>query len=134
MEERNNQPALNVDGLIKVPVTLDASFFRRWLQFISPLHNISPRGMDILASFLSNRYELSKVITDKNLLEKVAVNSDSIKKVMNECGITSNYMQVMMGRFKRDGVIIDGKINPKFIPDLKEDSNSYKLLLYFYFN
>lgn len=87
--------------------------------------------MDVLAAFLNNRHELSKVITDPNLLEKVALNSDSRKHVIDECGITNNYMQVIMDRFKRDGVIVDGRINPKYIPNVKEDESSFKLLLYF---
>jgi hypothetical protein len=36
-----------------------------------------------------------------------------------------------MGKLRKNKVIVDGKINPKFIPRLEEDGDNFKLLLLF---
>ena len=39
-----------------------------------------------------------------------------------------------MGKLRKNNVIIDNKINPKFIPNVKEENGNFKLLLLFSFN
>lgn len=123
----------DVNNVIRVPSALDTNFFRYWLEFIKPFHHMVPREMDVVSELLKNRYELSKVITDPNLLERVALNSDSQGKAREACGLTSQHFQVIMSKLRKAGVIEEGKINPRFIPNIKEDAEdgTFKLLLIF---
>lgn len=123
----------SLDSVVRVPTSLDTSFFRWWVEFLRPIHKMSPRRMEVLAAFLKHRYFLSLSINDQDLLDKVTLNSDSRKKIADECNISTNYMQVIFDRFKREEIIKDDKINLKFIPDIKRGSDSFKLLLYFQF-
>ena len=36
-----------------------------------------------------------------------------------------------MSKFRKNGVIVNGKINPKYIPNVDENSNMFTLLLFF---
>jgi len=58
--------------------------------------------------------------------------SDEIKrKVREECNIKLPNFQVIMGKLKKNKVIVNGKINPKFIPNVTEENGYFQLLLLF---
>lgn len=87
--------------------------------------------MDVITSFVKQRYELSKVIKDNEILDKVTMSEDTKRKVREECNITLPHFQVIMGKLRKNKVIVDGRINPRFIPNVKEDAGSFQLLLLF---
>ena len=55
----------NVIGLSQSP--LGDEFFKCWFIFLRPLHHLTDREIDVIASFTKHRYELSKVIIDSSL-------------------------------------------------------------------
>ena len=59
------------------------------------------------------------------------MSEDIKKKVREECNITLPHFQVIMGKLRKNQIIVNGKINPRFIPNIDEESGSFKLLLYF---
>lgn len=87
--------------------------------------------MDVITSFVKQRYELSKVIKDNEILDKVTMSEDTKRKVREECNITLPHFQVIMGKLRKNKVIVDGRINPRFIPNVREDAGSFQLLLLF---
>lgn len=90
--------------------------------------------MDVIASFVKQRYELSKVIKDKEILDKVTMSEDTKKKVREECEISLPHFQVIMGKLRKNKVLVEGKINPKYIPLVDEQNNSFKMVLLFDFS
>lgn len=123
-----NKKANNV---VRIPCSLDRSFFRYWFMFLKPFHKLTDREIDVITSFVKHRYELSKVIKDEGILDKVVMSEDTKRKVREECNITLPHFQVIMGKLRSSKVIIDGKINPRFIPNIKEEDGFFKLLLLF---
>ena len=119
------------NNIIRMPCSLDKSFFRLWLKFLEPFHKLTDREIDVITSFIKQRYELSKVINDNNILDKVTMSEDTKKKVRDECNITLPHFQVIMGKLRKNKVIVDGKINPKFIPNINEETDTFQLLLLF---
>lgn len=119
------------DSIVRIPTSLDGKFFRYWLEFLRPFHNLTEREIDVMAAFLKHRHELSKVITDSVILDRVTMGEDTKRKIREECNITLPHFQVIMGKLRKSKVIIDGKINPRFTPCIKEESESFKLLLLF---
>lgn len=77
-----------VNNVIRIPCSLDKLFFKHWMTFLLPFHHLTKRQIDVVASFLKTRYELSKVITDENLLDKILMNDDTKKQIRDECGMT----------------------------------------------
>lgn len=119
------------NNIVRIPTTLSGKFFRYWFEFLQPFHNLTSREIDIITAFVKQRYQLSKVIKDDSILDKVIMSEDIKKKVREECNITSPHFQVIMGKLRKNKVIIDGKINPRFIPNIDEETGYFKLLLLF---
>lgn len=123
-----NKKANNV---VRIPCSLEGSFFRYWFLFLKPFHKLTDREIDVITAFVKHRYELSKVIKDDEILDKVVMSEDTKRKVREECNITLPHFQVIMGKLRSSKVIIDGKINPRFIPNIVEEDGFFKLLLLF---
>lgn len=121
------------DATVRIPTTKGKEFFKFWLNILKPFHNLTNREIDVAVSFLWNRYELSKVISDTNLLEANSLNEATKRKVRKECDVTLPHFQVIMGKLKKSKIIVDGKLNPKFIPNIKEEAGSFQLLFLFDF-
>jgi hypothetical protein len=119
------------NNIVRIPTSLDGKFFKYWLDFLRPFHQLTEREIDVTTSFLKHRYELSKVIKDNEILDKVTMSEDTKRKVREECNITLPHFQVIMGKLRKSKVIIDGKINPRFIPNIDEETGFFKLLLLF---
>lgn len=119
------------NNIVRIPTSLNSKFFRYWFEFLQPFHKLTEREIDVITSFTKQRYELSKVIKDNDILDKVTMSEDTKRKVREECNITLPHFQVIMGKLRKNKVIIDGKINPRFIPNIDEEVGSFQLLLYF---
>lgn len=120
----------NINNVIRIPTNLKM-FFRYWFLFLAPFHKLSGREIDIAALLIYNRYELSKVISDNEILDKVLMSADTRKKILEETNISLNYYQLILGKLKKNKVIINNRINPKFVPNITEDSGAFKLMLLF---
>ena len=121
------------DSIVRIPCKVDGKFFRYWFEFLKPFHHLTEREMDVITSFVKQRYELSKVITDSDILDKVTMSEDTKRKVREECGITPPHFQIVMSKLRKSKVIIDNKINPRYIPNVKEENGSFKMMLLFDF-
>ena len=124
-----------INGVISIPASLEGSFFRYWLEFLSPFHKLTAREMDVATAFIKQRYLLSKAIKDDVILDKVIMSDEIKHKIMNDCKISSSHFQVIMGKLRKSKIIIDGRINPKFVPkNIEEGDSSFQLLLHFDLN
>ena len=121
------------DSIVRIPCKVDSSFFKYWFMFLKPFHHLTEREIDVITSFVKQRYELSKVITDSDILDKVTMSEDTKRKVREECGITLPHFQIGMSKLRKSKVIIDNKINPRYIPNVKEENGSFKMMLLFDF-
>lgn len=121
------------DSIVRIPCKVDGKFFRYWFEFLKPFHHLTEREMDVITSFVKQRYELSKVITDSDILDKVTMSEDTKRKVREECEITLPHFQIVMSKLRKSKVIIDNKINPRYIPNVKEENGSFKMMLLFDF-
>lgn len=123
-----------IDSIVRIPTKIDEGFFKYWFMFLRPFHNLTEREMDVITSFVKQRHELSKVIKDNEILDKVTMSEDTKKKVREECDISLPHFQVIMGKLRKNKVIIDGKINPRYIPSVDEENGSFKMMLLFDFS
>ena len=90
------------NNVIRVPCSLD-KLFRYWLEFLVPFHNLTSRETDIAAAFLKERYRLSKVILDSDLVDRTLMSEDSQRKIRQDCDVANQHFQVIKslpeGRF-----------------------------------
>lgn len=115
-----------------VRVTVNKSkFFRYWFEMLAPFHKLPARDMDIIAEFVKQRHELSKVIRDDDILDKVVMSDEVKKKVREVCGIKTQHFQVVMSRLRKVGLIQNNRINKKYIPNIEEDGKEFRLIFHF---
>ena len=126
----SNDKANNV---IRVQTSVGGRFFRIWVEFLTPIHNLTDREKDILAEFIKQRFILAESISDEDLLDKVIMSDDIKVKVRDTCGVSKAFFQMIMSKFKKTGIIdSDGRINKRFIPkELNKKDKTFRFLLYF---
>ena len=86
--------------------------------------------MQVASTILKKRYELSKVIQDDTILDKVTMSEDTKRSIREECNLSLPHFQVIMGKLRKSGVLLDNRVNPKFIPNI-DNPSSFRLLLNF---
>lgn len=131
MDTTNNIKPFDANNIIRIPTSLEGKFFKYWLEFLKPIHRLTDREIEVVELFLKKRYQLSKVVTDKELLEKVAMSEDVKKEIREELGITLAHFQVIMSKLRKNKVIIDNRLNKKFMPNLTKKGDTFTLLLHF---
>ena len=120
-----------VNNIIRIPTSLQGRFFRYWVDFLHPYHKLTNRESEVITALLKERYNLSKKVSDPEILDTILMSDDIQRKVREECGMSRSHFQVIMGKLKKSGILENNKINPKFIPNIREDENSFQLLLLF---
>lgn len=124
-----------INNVIRIPATLENNFFRVWVEFLTPLHNLTAKEKDVLAAFLKNRFELSNAVIDNNLLDELLMSDKVRTKIKEECNISEPFLKVILSKLKKVNILVEGKINPLLIPKtVKKDDKSFMLLLYFDLN
>lgn len=120
------------NNMIPVPVTTSMEFFRWWCIFLRPFINLTNREIDVIASFLKQRWELSKHISDPAILDTMVMSEDTKNKVIEECNITQQHFYVVMSNLRKHKVILGNVINPRLIPNVRQDDNGvFQLLILF---
>lgn len=115
----------------KLKMSPEGDFFRAWIDFLKPVHKLANREMDVLALFLKKRYELGKVITDPDVLDEVLMSEATKREIRTACGISAKHFQVIMCKFRKNGVVKNNKIFMLLIPRITEEGAG--LLVYFNF-
>lgn len=118
------------NNVIRIPCDLN-NIFRYWLEFLIPFHNLTSRETDVATAFLKERFMLSKVILDNDLIDRTLMSEESQRKLRQECGLTNQHFQVIKSKLKNKKFFINDKINPKLIPNVKDDNTLFQLLLVF---
>lgn len=118
------------NNALSVVPTQEKNFFKWWCIMLHPFVDLTPREEDVLASYLRQREELKKIISDPIALDSYLMGNNEIKfKVIEECGITLQNYYVVMGNLKKKGVITERGITPILIPNIKEDDQGHFMLL-----
>ena len=120
------------DSVIRIPCTDKRTFMKFFLTFLTPLHKLTPSVVNLAAEIIYQRFELSKVITNNDVLEDYLLTNDKIRnEVITNCGLSVSNYHVGISKLKKAGFFINGKINPKFLPKITTESSSYSLMLLF---
>ena len=105
----------------KLKMSPDGDFFRYWVEFLRPLHELTKREMDVLAEFLKVRYNLSREIINTDRLDRVLMSEETKRDIRQTCGISAKHFQVIMSKFRKNGVIRNEKIFLNLIPSIDKD-------------
>lgn len=118
-------------NVVRIPATVETNFFKYWFEFLKPYHKLTSREIDVISELVKIRFQLSKIILDEDVLDSVLMSEDTKKKVREICKIKLSHFQVIMGKLRKHGIIVNDKINKRFIPNIKEDAKDFRLIFYF---
>lgn len=128
--ERKRIPKPN--NVVKIQPGNMLALFRWWCIFLRPFIYLTDREIEILSCFLKHRFELSRIISDQNILDKTVMSNDVKRQVREECNISLKHFYVIESKLTRKGVIKDKMLNPKVVPNLKPtDSNVFQFVVWF---
>lgn len=129
---RENKKLPKPNNVVMVPTSSPLDFFRWWCVFLRPFVKLTNREIDVIASFLNQRWELSKHISDPAILDTMVMSEEIKKKVMEECKITLQHFYVVISNLKKNNIINNNVINPRLIPNIRQDDNGcFQLLILF---
>lgn len=120
------------NNIFNVPVTMDTNFFKWWCVFLRPFVTLTDRETDVIASFLRQRWELSKNISDPQILDTMVMSEATKRKVIEECNISLQHFYVVMSTLRKKKVVVGNMIEPRLIPNIRVDDNGvFQLLILF---
>lgn len=121
-------------SVTKIPCSIKR-FFKLWLESIQLMHKLTDKDMNILAHLLYRRFELSKSVTDDELLDSYLFSKDIKEQVIEDSGESKANFSVTLSKLRKQGVILEGnKINKKFIPNINKDSKRFEFVIIFDLN
>lgn len=111
------------NNMLSIETSLDTDFFKWWCSLIRPFVPLTKTQIDVVAAFLKQRYELSKVISDPAIVDAQLMSETVRQKIIEECHITLPHFYVTVSNLRKNKVIENNTINPKLIPNLRKDDN-----------
>ena len=105
-------------NILKIKSSDYDELFLNWFLILKPLHNLSNKECILASKLYKYRDELKEVILDKEILDTYR------KKIIEEMDITMIHLQVLLTSLRKKNVIIDNRLNPKFIPHIKDSELS----------
>lgn len=119
------------NNVIRVPTSLSTDFFRYWMEFLRPYHNLASRDMDVAACFLKLRYEASLKTTDLENMERQTLSTDNRKAVAEALDVNMQTVHIAIHHLKKKNVIFsNNRFNPRYIPRV-EEGKPFMLMLIF---
>lgn len=110
--------------------------FSRWLDITRAFHKLTNQQQQVLALFLYYHYQFKKDTTNQKILWKMVFDYDTKLKireddVFKDKEMSNNVLHNIITGLRKKGIIVDGQISPMFIPDLTQDSKSFKVIFNF---
>jgi hypothetical protein len=132
---------MQVNKALMVDCNAENDFFSAWIEYLAPRHHLTKSEQKFLATCLKQRYELSKSITDENLLDETALNETYRAKIRKDLGISAQQMQNIISKLKKLHILVPRnfpfsdklnyyKISPSFIPNYHENHDFILLLVF----
>lgn len=99
----------------------DVSFYRMWFEMLTPFHKLTSRERDVAARVIVQYFKLKEEIQDRELLKDVLWSHTSRKDMRESLGMSQAHFQMILAKLRDAGVLVDGDVNPKYIPHVTDD-------------
>ena len=120
------------NNILVIDAGPETDFFKWWCSYMRPMVKLTDKEVDVVSSFLRQRWELSKSISDPALLDSQLMSNDTKDKVIADCNITKQHFYVLMSSLRKNRVITDSGINPRLIPNIRKNNDgTFQFLILF---
>ena len=99
----------------------DTSFYRLWIEFLSPFHKLTAREKDVAARIIVQYFLLKERIPDPEMLKEVLWSQTSRKDMRESLKMSPAHFQMILAKLREAEVLVNGDLNPKYIPHLGSD-------------
>lgn len=108
----------------------DESFYRMWVEILTPFHRLTNRERDVMARIISQRFKLQESISDPAMLKEVLWSQTSRRDMRESLKMSQANFQMTLSKLHKAGVLVDGDIRPQYIPHKGEDSRFCLQVIY----
>lgn len=105
----------------------DESFFRMWMEFLTPFHRLTAREKDVAARFLIQWLKFKGSVQDEETLVELMWSKRSRRDMIESLKMSQAHFQVVIGKLRQSGFLIGDVINPKYIPDRRDGESRFML-------
>lgn len=112
---------IQIQSTPKLKMSPDGDFFKVWVSFLQPVHYLTKKEMDVLATCLKERHIISKNISDSDMVDSILLSGAMRKKICEQCGIKPNHLKVIFSKFRKNGIIRDNGFFLPLIPTIDKD-------------
>lgn len=116
--------------IARVKCTRD-SFFKVWVVFMRPYHRLAPREGDVFATIIAQYFKLKAVCESPSILRALLWSSTSRTDMRKALGMSQPHFQLILKKLRDCGALIGQDINPRYLPHISPDSNSFELRVIF---
>lgn len=108
------------------------SFFRMWMEFLTPFHHLTSREKDVAARILSQIERLSEGCGgDGSVVSELLWTQASRNDIRDSLGMSRPHFQIVLGSLRHKGFLNGSEVNPRFIPHLSEGGGPFMLNVIF---
>lgn len=117
---------INQNTNLKTIATGKKSAFRYWLEFLKPYHKLRNKEMEALCLLLYYRYELSREISQEEMVNVVLFSTKIRNKIREELnGMSQKVFNNLLTSLRKKKVLSkENRILPGLIPNMSEDGFS----------
>lgn len=118
------------NNVFLVPCT-ENSFYRSWIEFLTPYHKLTAREKDVAARLLMQYFRFRDNVPDDDVLRELMWSKKSRTDIMASLGMSQAHLQMILAKLKTSGFLKDGSINPRFLPHKVQGESRFMLQVVF---
>ncbi len=118
------------NNVFLVPCT-DTSFYRAWIEFLTPYHKLTAREKDVAARILAQYFLFRANISDADVLREVLWSPSSRRDMMTSLKMSQAHFQMVKSKLESVGFLNGKDINPRFLPHKVEGDSRFMLQVVF---
>lgn len=118
------------NNLFFVPCTGN-SFYRAWMEFLTPYHKLTAREKDVAARILQQYFKFRESVNDPDVIRDLLWSRKSRKDIMDSLKISQAHFQMVLAKLRTAGFLTDGDIEPRFIPHMIQEESRFLLQVCF---
>lgn len=103
-------------------------FFKHWLNLIKPFHKLTKQEIDVMSLFLYYHDKFKKETTNKRMLWKFVFDYETKMLIKKELNMEDQGLQNTLTKLRKKKVVINNTINAAYIPDLRKNDKSFKIV------
>lgn len=92
------------------------SFYRMWMEFLTPFHKLTAREKDVAARILLQYFKFKGSVSDPDVLKELLWSRSSRNDMLVSLKMSQPHFQMVVKKLEMAGILKDNEFNPRYIP------------------